>query len=175
MIDPFTIVTFLSSYATGLKITGLLSDLSNGKNIQHFNNGVEYSSKGIDNQDLDFLQKAISEFDYINETDDRLFVVAWSYLFRAVCYTCLFKFSLAYYFLDKLEAIDYNFFTRKKDTIEETKKDGRSFRNEVKKLEKAYLASINVNEQEAKPIWKKVLIISSIIIVAGVIVFLFFL
>ena len=67
MIDPFTIVTVLSSYATGQKIGGLLSDWSYGKNIQHLQNGVEHFSNGVEKHDSDFLEKAIFELDHINE------------------------------------------------------------------------------------------------------------
>lgn len=182
MVDPFTIITFLSSYATGWKIGGLFSDLSYGKNIQHLQNGTEFLSEGIEKQDTKILQKAIYEFDFINENDDRLFAVSFSYLYRAVCYTYLLDFSLAYYYLDKLEAIDYDFMTRKKDSIEETKNDGRSFRNEVEKLERAYneyLKSLNNqggDEGNSRPnvLWKKSFVILSCIVIIGVLAMLFF-
>lgn len=182
MIDPFTIVTVLSSYATGQKIGGLLSDWSYGKNIQHLQSGVEHFSNGVDKHDSDFLEKAILELDYVNENDDRLFVLAYSYLYRAICYTYLLKFSLAYHYLDKLESIDYDFFTRKKDTIEETKKDGRSFRGEVVKLEKAYneyLKSINNQKDknvspESYDFWKIAFVGLSCVVVFGLLVVLFY-
>lgn len=161
----------------------MLSDLSYGKNIQHLQNAIGHFSKGIEKQDSNFLQKAISEFDFINENDDRLFVVAFSYYCRAVCYTYLLKFSLAYDYLDELEAIEYDFFTRKKDTIEETKNDGRSFRTEVKKLEKAYneyLKSLNrssrneeYNNDAPQTFWKKAFIALSVIIIIGILIFFF--
>lgn len=174
MIDPFTIITVLSSYATGIKISGLVSDLISGRNIQHFQNGGEYFTKGIENHDSDFLQKAISEFDCINSNEDKLFVVAFSYLYRAMCYTYLFKFSLAYHYLDKLEKIDYGFFTFKKDTIEETKNDGRSFRNEVEKLEKAYNDYLDSDSlPKDKTIWKRLFIVLSVIVVIGISIALF--
>lgn len=179
MIDPFTIVTVLSSYATGQKIGGLLSDWSYGKNIQHLQNGVEYFSKGVDKQDSDFLEKAIVEFDHVNENDDRLFVLAFSYLYRAMCYTYLFKFSLAYDYLNKLESIDADrgFYTRKKDTIEETKKNGRSFKNEVVKLEKAYREYLNSQGSEhdnSGMSWKKAFVALSCFVIVGILVALFF-
>lgn len=182
MIDPFTIVTVLSSYATGQKIGGLLSDWSYGKNIQHLQNGVEHFSNGVEKHDSDFLEKAIKELDYVNANDDRLFVLAFSYFYRALCYTYLFKFSLAYHYLDKLESIDYDYFTRKKDTIEETKKDGRSFRCEVEKLEKEYdkyLKSINNQRyenvsQKSHNFWKIAFVGLSCIVAVGLFVVLFY-
>ena len=182
MIDPFTIVTVLSSYATGQKIGGLLSDWSYGKNIQHLQNGVEHFSNGVEKHDSDFLEKAIFELDHINENDDRLFVLAYSYFYRALCYTYLFKFSLAYHYLDKLESIDYDFFTRKKDTIEETKRDGQSFRNDVVKLEKAYneyLKSLNSqqdddNHPRSINLWKIAFVGLSCVIIVGLLVVLLY-
>lgn len=186
MIDPFTIVTILSSYATGQKVGGLIADWSYGKNIGHLQNGVEHCSNGIEKHDTVFLDKAISELDYVNESDDRLFVVAFSYLYRAICYTYLLKFPLAYFYLDKLESIEYDFFTLKKDTIEETKRDGRSCRADVERLENAYneyLRSLNSNEegksrrQDVQNLWKKAFVVLScvlIVVVLAVVVFFVF-
>lgn len=183
MFDPYTIITVVEAYVTGQKVGGLLSEWGYGKNIQHFQNGVENFSIGVENHDSDFLEKAIAEFDHVNENDDRLFIIAYSYLYRALCYTYLLKFSLAYHYLDKLESVDYDFFTRKKDTIEDTKNDGRSFRKEVVKLEKAYneyLKSLeNQEDDEVIPdpnvFWKKAFVILSCVVVIGVLAVLFFL
>lgn len=151
-MDPFTIVT---SWIAGVKIGSFLSDLVYGKNVSHLSRGQEYFSLGQKKRDFEFIKKAISEFDQIDENEDRLVVVACSYLYRAMCYTLLEKFSLTYYFLDKLEIIKYNSFTRKKDTIEEIKSEGRKFRIEVEKIESSISSDTN---------WQKVLIIFLVII-----------
>lgn len=165
MIDPFTIIDL---YIKGQEFGKLLSDWVYGKNFQHLQAGVEYISNGIEHYDYESLEKAISELDHVNENDDRLFVLAYSYLYRAICYTYLFKFSLAYLYLDKLESIDYKNFTCKKDTIKETKREGCSFRNEVVKLEKIY------KSQKNRKICKKAFIILSCIVIVGALIALFF-
>lgn len=167
MIDPFTAITLLSSYATGQKIGGLLANWAYGKNAKHLQKGIEYFFKGIDNHNTEFIDKAITEFDQIDENDDRLFVVAASYLYRAICYTYLLKFSLAYHFLDKLEAIDYDFFTRKKDTIEELKSNGRDFRPEIRKMEIAVKDALSESDSPSEINWKKVSIILLIVLGIG--------
>ena len=101
-----------------------------------------------------------------------------------MCYTYLFKFSLAYDYLNKLESIDADrgFYTRKKDTIEETKKDGRSFKNEVVKLEKAYneyLKSLNSqqdddNHPRSINLWKIAFVGLSCVIIVGLLVVLLY-
>lgn len=181
MIDPFSIITLISSYATGYKAGGMISEWMNGKNIGHFQNAFEYLTKGIDHKNTDFLKKSISEFDFINTEDDKLFVVAYSYLGRAVCYAYLLNFTLAYDYLEKLEHIEYGFFTRKKDTIEEIKNNGRSFRKEVEKLEDAYneyLKSLQENDsdniQETRINWKIILIPLLLILIIGLVFFIIF-
>ena len=174
-MDPFTVVTLLSSYATGVKIGNLFSNWIYGKNISHLGKGCEYLTKGVDNHDSAFVKKAVSEFDLIDEDEDRLFVVAISYYLRAVSYTFLLNFSLAYHFLDKLEAIDYDFFTLKKETIDDVKSEGRNLRPEVKKIEMAVLnAHSNDEEPETEIDWKKVSIFLLLIIVIGLVVCTFF-
>ena len=170
MIDPFTVITLASSFATGQKLGGLLSDWAYGKNIGHFKKGQEFLSKGVERHDSAFIKKAVSEFDYINEDDDRLFIVALSYLFLAICYTYLLEFSLAYDYLDQLEAIDYDFFTRKKDTIEEIKTEGRNFRPEVKKLERAMESGGSGGDDTNAIDWKKVSIVLFVVLGIGLIV-----
>lgn len=174
MIDPFTLIT---AYTTSQKINRLLS----GNNVQHLLNGIEHFSNGIEKHDSNFLEKAITEFDLVNENEDRLFVLAFSYLYRAYCYTYLLKFSLAYHYLDKIESINYNFFTRKKDTIDEIKRDGKAFRNEVKKLENAYNEYLKSNNEdndyrihEAQNLWKKAFIILSCVMIVGVVAVIIF-
>lgn len=177
MIDPFTVITLASSFATGQKLGGLLTDWAYGKNIGHLQKGQEFLSKGVEKHDSAFIKKAVSEFDFINEDDDRLFVVALSYLFLAICYTYLLDFSLAYHYLDQLEEIDYDFFTRKKDTIEEIKSEGREFRPEVRKMEMAMEGGESGVDDTNEIDWKKVSIFLFIVLGIGLIValLLFFL
>lgn len=174
MIDPFTVITLLSSYATGHKIGGLLTNWAYGKNISHLQKGSDYFSDGIEKHDTALIEKAVSEFDYIDEEDDRLFVVALSYYLRAICYTYLLKFSLAYHFLDKLKGIDYDYFTRKKDTIEEIKSEGEDFRPQVRKMEMAVQNAISGGKSTSGIDWKRVSIILVVVMGIGVIIALFF-
>lgn len=180
MIDPFSIISLISSYATGYKAVDTVFVWMNGRNIDHFQNGCEYLSKGIDSQNVDFLNKAIQEFDFINKKDDKLFILACSYLNRAICYAYLLNFTLSYDYLDKLDDIEYGLFTRKKDTIDEIKSSGRSFRQEVKKVEDAYneyIRSLQEGHEEDKNEstvdWKKLFIGLLITIIIGAIVLLF--
>lgn len=136
MIDPFSIITILSSYATGAKVTSLIANWSYGKNLKHLQNGTEYFTKGYEQKDFDFLKKSIAEFDCINEEEDKQFALAIAHLYRAVCYTYLLQFSMAYYFLEKLESIEVGKFTIKKNLVEETKNEGRAFKEQVVAFEK---------------------------------------
>ena len=177
MIDPFSIITIISTWATGYKAGGMISEWMNGKNIAHFLNGIEYLSKGVEARNTDFLNKAIAEFDYINANDDKLVVVAYSYLCRSICYANIFNFSLAYDYLDKLEAIEYGFFTRKTDMIEEAKREGRNLRGEVKKLEETYNAYLNSLQESSthssNTNWKWIFISFAIITIIVVVISLF--
>lgn len=171
MIDPFTIISALGYWATGQKVGGLLAGWANGKNITHFQKGCQYFSEGVDSHDTDLLDKAVSEFDYVDEDEDRLFVVAFSYYLRAICYAYLLKFSLSYRFLNMLEAIEYDFFTRKKDTIEEVKKEGRELKPKVKQLEREYNEYLQSQRHQQSldapttgTAWKTVAIILSVIL-----------
>lgn len=177
MIDPLSIITMISTYATGYKAGGMISEWMNGKNIVHLQNGIEYLSKGVAAQNTDFLNKAIAELDYINTNDDKLFVVAYSYLCRSICYANLFNFTLAYDYLDKLDAIEYGFFTRKTDMIEDAKREGHNLRGEVKKLEETYNAYLNSLQessmQSTNTNWKWIFISFAILTIIGVVILLF--
>lgn len=176
MMDPFTIITAIGTWGTGYKAGEQISKWMNGKNVNHLNDGYEFLTKGIDSQNVDFLTKAISEFDFINSVDDKKFVLAYSYYGRAICYAYLLKFPLSYDYLDKLDEIECDFFTRKTDTIKEIQSYGRTFRSDVKKLEDAYNEYIkslqesnSTSNQETKINWKLIIFL----VVAAILISLF--
>lgn len=176
-MDPLTIITLLSSYATGMKVSGLLSDWLYGQNITYFQNGYEYMSEGYNKGEIEFFQRAITQFDHIDVQNDRLYVIAASYYCRALCYACLLKFSLAHSFLNKLEKIEYDFFTLKKDTIEGFKDCGKALKKEIKKIEDEERRRREDEERRRKKLRRNIIILLALIgvlIIGAVLYFLLF-
>ena len=171
MVD---IITLLSSYYTGNKIGGLISGWLYGANSVHLRNAIEYISRGMDDYNSDIFEEAINELNYINnDGNDRLYIVVASYYLKAICYTFLCKFKLAYYYLDELEKVEYDFWTRKKDTINEIKQEGRDFRQVVIEIEEEYNNSIQndgpIAPIEHNKIWKTIAIILIVLLIIGVV------
>lgn len=78
---------------------------------------------------------------YLNQIDfeDKKFVQAFAYYSRAFCYTALFQFDNARLEIRRLQAIEIDFFTLKKDTIRSFQEDVDELYELVNKIEEEYI------------------------------------
>lgn len=148
------------------------------KHEENIREGVELMKRGLEFNDEECYRSAISEFLKVND-DDFLYAHVYANLFMAICYAKLNKYPQSYRCLDYVKAVDYDFFTRKKDTIEELRKAGDELRVEVKEAERQYLEELNRKNNVVQPekdnFWKIIAIVSLVVVgllIVGVIAYL---
>lgn len=180
-MDPLNIIDIIKSYQDGLRIGYGALNLTMGRNHYYFERGYNFFLEGLENSNTTLLKSAIEQLNHIDENQDRLFCVACSFLFRAMCYACLYDFDTAYFYLEKLDKIDYDFFTINKDVINEAQRFGRELRPEVEEQEreyKEYLQSLvnsgdegdGNSEESSVDYWKVMFVVLLVVVVIGCVI-----
>lgn len=165
-------------------IDGLINAaFATNPHAENFERGYRQLEVGCDADDEDTIKQAIDELLKVND-DDLLYLQVAANYFLAIGYAKLNKFAVSYRYIDKVSSVDYDFFTRKKDTIETFRANSAELRKVVEEAEREYLAYLKSLEEERKlhssnsgggNFWKVVAIIGLCLVVALIVLLIIFL
>ena len=164
-------------------IDGLIhAAFATNPHAENFERGYRQLEVGCDADDEDAIKQAIDELLKVNDKDLLYLQVAANY-FLAIGYAKLNKFAVSYRYIDMVQAVDYNFFTRKKDTIEIIRKNSYELRPLVQEAEKEYLAYLERLRREQAGqhngdggnFWKIVTIVGICLLVVLIVLLIIFL
>ena len=147
---------------------------SESKHKENFDNGYKFLNRACEGGGDEDLNDAIREFRMIDE-DDLLYLNVAAQYCLAVCYAKKNEFGKSYQSLDYIKNVQYDFFTRKKDTIEEIRSRSFELRRAVEEAEKAYLEELrkktesDQRQNSMDKIWKIVAIAALAVAAAAII------
>ena len=169
-------------------IDGLINAaFATNPHAENFERGYRQLEVGCDADDADTIKQAIDELLKVNG-DDLLYLQVAANYFLAIGYAKLNKFAVSYRYIDKVSSVDYDFFTRKKDTIETFRTNSVELRKVVEEAEREYLAyleRLRLEEERKRKLqssnssggnfWKVVAIIGLCLVVALIVLLIIFL
>lgn len=125
--------------------------MDSNKHADNFERGYKALEVGCEMDDEDEIKRAIKELSEVDD-DDLLYLRVAANYFLAIGYAKLHKYSQSYNRLDMVHNVSYDFFTRKKDTIEEIRANSYKLRTVIQEDEKEYLEYLERlrREQEEK-------------------------
>lgn len=155
-------------------IDGLINAaFATNPHAENFERGYRQLEVGCDADDEDVVKQAIDELLKVNDADLLYLQVAANY-YLAIGYAKLNKFAVSYRYIDKVSSVDYDFFTRKKDTIETFRTNSVELRKVVEEAEREYLKRKSSNSSGGN-FWKVVTIIGLCLVVALIVLLIIFL
>ena len=160
----------LSFLAEGL----FIAFLDSTPHEKNFERGYRLLEVGCETNDEDTINRAADEFLQV-DNDDLLYLQVAANYYLAICFAKLNKFAVSYKYIDMVQAVDYDFFTRKKDTIETFRTNSVELRKVVEEAERKYLASLEKKERSGGNFWKVVAIIGLCLVVALIVLLIIFL
>ena len=167
-------------------IDGLINAaFATNPHAENFERGYRQLEVGCDADDEDAVKQAIDELLKVND-DDLLYLQVAANYFLAIGYAKLNKFAVSYRYIDKVSSVDYDFFTRKKDTIDTFRTNSAELRKVVEEAEREYLAyleRLRLEEERKRQssnsssgnFWKVVAIIGLCLMVALIVLLIIFL
>lgn len=168
----------LSFLAEGL----FIAFLDSNPHEKNFERGYRLLEVGCETNDEDTIKRAADEFLQV-DNDDLLYLQVAANYYLAICFAKLNKFAVSYKYIDMVQAVDYDFFTRKKDTIEIIRKSSYELRPLVQEAEKEYLAYLErLRREQARQhngddgnFWKIVTIVGICLFVVLIVLLIIFL
>lgn len=119
----------------------------NSEHEENFNKGYKLLEQYSATDEEDFLKAAILEFVAVDDDDFLYLQVAAKYCL-AICYAKQLKFDKSYNALEFIQRVDYDFFTRKKNTIETIRESSVELKKEIESAERAYNAYLEQLRRE---------------------------
>lgn len=165
-----------------------IASLFGNKHADNYERGCRYLKQAMEfTNNEDELKNAIREFIEVNE-EDKLYLQVAAKFNLAICHCMMLDFEKSKSYIWQIENIEYDWFTLKKDTIEDLRNECPNLRASVNELEQSVIKMMadirnqngagNVLIEEATVVpsrnkWKIatiVLIVVIILIIIGMIV-----
>lgn len=134
------ILELLESMSAGAEIGAAVGGLFDSEHADDYNVAVDiYRTIDFENPEEQTIRDALYHFNKVND-EDKLYVRCWAWYNMAFCYALLLNFSRAYSCLNAIERAETDFFTMKKNEIQETKELVREARAAIKEVEAEWKA-----------------------------------
>lgn len=126
----------------GYILAGVIDDLLGaGPHTDNYNRGVKNLKQASAIKEIYYINRAIEEFIEVDDSD-RLFLRVASKYMLSLCYCAKNDFDEARDCVRYIKNVNYDFFTRKKDTIEMFRSNCDSLNSWINECEEEYIRSL---------------------------------